>query len=172
MTGLTAYSGTVTPTVLDGADGWTASPNGNGNLRIVTPQILTPPLVVAGWIKPTVDRTYHPTDGVHVHVGHAGNDRNYVASLVRRDGRMAVKAEYGWRGYRSLAYHNDGPALLVGRTYLFRVEWHPDRITTWLGNEAGAWTMEAKIPDDRIIPAGTVGFRLDRLECQIGFTVR
>jgi len=171
------YPGTVTEAENDRVPALRFSPGPSGYARFATREWFIPPVRVAGTLQIT-ESVRSPgnrgLDGLHIHLGHAGNSRNYVASLVRRDRNMKVAVEYGWLGYQTLvgSWDASGPALVSGRTYHFDVTWTDSRIETWLASEAGVWTMTADIPDDRRIPAGAVGLRLDSLEAVGNFTVK
>ena len=67
------------------------TPAASGHSRHATVGRWVPPVRVAGWLRMTGwdgQRTSLSDgfDGAHVHVGYVGNGRNYVCSLVRRDG--------------------------------------------------------------------------------------
>ena len=169
MTTFVTYPGVTSGVTFDRVPATQFSPGANGYARFVTRKAYTPPLRMAGWLQLrdvwNGNKTpgNHDLDGLHVHVGHIGNARNYVASLVRRDSHAKVAVEYGWQGYTTLNWENAGPEFVPNRVYMFEVVWKPDKITTWVGNEVGEWTMKAKIPRGKRIPLGTVGFRLDNL---------
>ena len=171
------YPGTVDTTIHDRVPALRFTPGTNGYGRYVTDETFIPPVQVAGWMQ--LRRWSGPRspgnaqlDGLHVHLGHIGNARNYVASMVRRDGHAKLAVEYGWSGYHTVRWQNDGPELVTDRVYLFDVRWLPDRIETTVSSEAGVWEMVGDIPPERRIPQGSVGFRLDNLVGVGGLTVR
>jgi hypothetical protein len=141
-------------------------PAGSRYARFVTRRRFLPGLKVAGWFALNKWSDHEgPYDGIHLHVGHVGNGRNYVASVLRRDGHSKVAVEYGWKGYTTLAaLWGTGPAFVYQRVYHWEITWERDRIRTWVGNEVGAWEMDAPIPAGRVIPYGSVGFRLDNVD--------
>lgn len=169
------YPGMVDEVIEDRVPALRFQPGDKGYARFVSLDSYTPPVKISGWMKlEDVHGSSKNTDGLHVHVGHIGNARNYVCSLVRRDNNAKIAVEYGWRGYRTLTgmWHGTGPEFVSRRTYLYEVVWDRSRITTWVGNETGQWTMEAKIPEDRYLPMGSIGFRLDNLTGTGNMTVR
>ena len=160
------YPGEVDTVTYDRVPAFRFTPGANGYARFVTQETFVPPVRMAGWMqlrKWSGNRTPDSAvfDGLHLHAGHVGNGRNYVASLVRRDGHAKIAAEYGWRGYTTLKWQSAGPELVTDRVYLFDLVWTDTKILTTVSSEAGVWSMAAKIPKDRRIPAGSVGFRLD-----------
>ena len=180
------YPGTVSEAANDRVPCLRFRPGSNGYARFVTRENFIPPIRIAGWLLP---REANPSpgnrnfDGLHVHVGHVGNGRNYVASLLRRDQGAKINVEYGWRGYQNLRSTSNplrwaairsgtGPELVFERLYHFHVDWLEDEIHTFLGNEAGTWEMHASIPKKYRIPFGSAGFRLDSLNVLGNFTVR
>lgn len=171
-----SYHGTVEHTTFDGQPCWRLVPAASGHSRHVTWQVFQPPVRVAGWVFPREWDGAHTSadpkfDGIHVHVGHVGNARNYVASLVRRDGHAKVAVEFGWRGYETLANQDVRPDLVWGRTYMLQIDWLPDRIVTTVLDEMGRYTMDAAVPPDRQIPCGSVGLRLDNVDALAYLTV-
>jgi hypothetical protein len=171
------YPGSVQEVVEDRVSALRFVPGSNGYARFVTVERFVPPLRIAGWIKPREwSGTNTPDDprfdGIHIHVGHVGNSRNYVCSLVRRDGGMKIAVEYGWRGYKSLDTTRNGPELVWERVYHFEVLWQRNKITTFLGNEMEVKKMSGKIPKSRLIPYGQVGLRLDNVDALGGLAIR
>ena len=174
---MTPWHGSNEPTTWDQGHCIRYTPDGNGHSRHATVARFVPPVRVAGWLRMTGwdgRRTSlsEGFDGAHVHVGYVQNSRNYVASLVRRDGHAKVAVEYGWMGYRTLRWLGAGPELVMERVYLFQIDWLEGRIVTRVSNEAGVWEMDAPIPVDRRLPVGAVGFRFDNLTALAGFEVR
>ena len=160
---------------------WT--PQDSGHSRHVTTTVWVPPVVVAGWITVEDADPDEPWDGIRLHLGHMGNNRNYVVDLVRPDGDMVISREYGWRGYDDLNRTSDGLDLTEWGTYLVRVEWGTDRIVAEVANEIATKTLAADIDLEAKqgehegshvprIPAGAVGWRLDHLTAVGQLTVR
>ncbi len=173
----TSYPGKVGTATVDRVTVDTFTPGDTGYSRHVTTGSFIPPVKLAGWAR--LSRWHGPRttdsavyDGLHIHLGHVGNDRNYTVTLVRRDGNTKIAVEYGWLGYESLAYSRSGPELVDDRVYLFEILWLPNKITSWVASEAGVHTMSAKVPERRRIPAGQVGFRLDNFQASGQMTVR
>ena len=171
------YPGTATRTLHDRVPVWDFAPGPNSYSRFVTHDTHAPPLTVEGWLQPYRWADRHTPDnprfdGIHVHVGHLGNSRNIVASLVRRDGGHKIATELGWRGYHSHVSARGGPELVIGRTYLYRLHWAHDRIVTTVWNEVGTWTQDGPIQPAWAMPGGHVGLRLDNLHVRGELTIR
>ncbi len=167
------YPGVVSSEVVDRVPALRFTPGDNGYARFVTKEHFIPPVRVAGWIKidPGESVKGHKFDGIHVHLAHVGNDRNYVASIMRRDGNAKLAVEYGLNGYHSLTY-NEGPEFMPGKLYLYNILWEEGKLTSWLGSETSFHEMSAEIPKSLYIPQGSVGFRLDNLNVTGAMTVR
>ena len=178
-----SYHGSADAVEFDQAPCIRFTPQASGHSRHHTPDYWVPPIRVAGWVRIAEDRGDGPYDGIHLHVGHLGNDRNYVASLVRRDGQAVISREYGWRGYDDMDRVTEGPEFLEHRVYLVRVDWWEDRIVAVVADWTSTKTLEGEIPLEAgtgpytgthrpRIPAGAVGIRGDGLVLQAGLAVR
>ena len=183
-----SYHGNWESDVFDQAECQKFIPSRFGHSRHVTPNFFVPPIVVAGWIRIAEDRegltgNNSAFDGIHLHVGHLGNDRNYVASLVRRDGHSVISREYGWRGYDDIDREPNGPEFLLHRVYVFQVLWKIDEIWAKVSDWGVTREFGGLIPrlantgpsagtHRPLIPAGAIGIRGDNLILQAGLAVR
>lgn len=180
------YPGTVSIVEHDRVPVLRFQPGSDGYGRFVTKEHFIPPVSIAGWFqvrKGPESPGNRSFDGIHIHVGHIGNSRNYVASILRRDRGAKINIEYGWRGYQNIYSASEpdkwaairigtGPELVWTRTYFWKVNWLENEIQTFLANEMGSWRMDARIEDHQRIPSGALGFRLDSIDALGDFTIR
>ena len=183
LTDWLSYHGSHQADEFDQAPCTRFTPQTSGHSRHHTPGYYVPPVRLAGWVRIAEDHGDHDYDGIHLHVGHCGNDRNLVASLVRRDGQAVLSREFGWRGYDDMDRLASGPEFLEGRVYMVRVDWHETRIAAVVADWTGTWTLSGDIPltaetgphegtHRPVIPAGAVGIRGDNVTLQAGLVVR
>ena len=171
-----SYHGSHEPAEWDQQPATRFTPQWSGHSRHTSRTVFIPPVVVAGWMRVEDADPQNPWDGISLHLGHIGNDRNYIINLVRPDNHMVISREYGWRHYDDLdgSRRTDGLDLTVGGVYVYRVEWHPTSIVATVANEIATVTIAANIGTTSeqgrsegshvpIIPCGAVGWRLDHL---------
>ena len=151
-------------------------PQSSGHSRHVSEETFIPPVVITGWVHLESVDPQQPWDGVKVHLGHLGNNRNYVVDLVRPDNHMVISREYGWRHYDDLdgSRRTDALNLTQHGVYVFRIDWQPEFIRAEVANEIATVAVEAQIKRVSeqgrsegshvpVIPFGSVGVRLDHI---------
>lgn len=174
-----SYHGSHTTSEFDQQPAVKWTPQRTGHSRHVSKSIFIPPIQIAGWIHILDADPQENWDGIRFHLGHIGNNRNYILDMVRPDNHMTISREYGWRDYDDLARDTQGLDLIEGGTYVFQIVWEYedallDGIHFEIANETATKTLSAEVELEANqgdhegshvprLPVGSIGWRLDHI---------